>query len=43
MKESDASDTVVLITMKNNVNSVDNAAKFSKFMKCVHLQRTDNE
>ena len=41
MKESNASDTAVLITMKNNVNSTDDAARFSKFMKCVHSQRTD--
>ncbi len=43
MKESNASDTAVLITMKNNVNSTDDAARFSKFMKCVHSQRTDDE
>ena len=35
--------TAVLITMKNNVNSTDDAARFSKFMKCVHSQRIDDE
>ncbi len=43
MKENDANDTAVLITTKNNVNSANNAAKSSKFMKCVHSQRTDDE
>jgi len=43
MKESDANDTAVLITTKNNVNSADDAAKSNKFMKCVHLQQTDDE
>ncbi len=43
MKESDASDTAVLITTKNNVNSADDAARSNRFMKCVHSQRTDNE
>ncbi len=43
MKESDANDTAVLITTKNNVNSADDAARFSRFMKCVHSQRTDDE
>ena len=43
MKESDANNTAVLITTKNNVNSADDAAKSNKFMKCVHLQRTDDE
>jgi len=43
MKESNANDTAVLITTKNNVNSIDDAAKFSKFIKCVHLQQTDDE
>jgi len=43
MKESDASDTAVLITTKNNVNSADDAARSSKFMKCVHSQQTDDE
>jgi hypothetical protein len=43
MKESNASDTAVLITTKNNVNSADNAMRFDKFVKCVHLQQTDDE
>ncbi len=43
MKENDANDTAVLITTKNNVNTANNAAKSSKFMKCVHSQRTDDE
>ncbi len=43
MKENDANDTAVLITTKNNVNSANDAAKSSKFMKCVHSQRTDDE
>jgi len=43
MKESDANDTAVLITTKNNVNSANNAARSSRFMKCVHSQRTDDE
>ncbi len=43
MKESNASDTAVLITTKNNVNSAYDAAKSSKFMKCVHSQRTDDK
>jgi len=41
MKESDANDTAVLNTTKNNVDSADNAAKSEKFVKSVHLQRTD--
>jgi len=41
MKESDANDTVVLNTTKNNVDSTDNVAKSDKFVKSVHLQRTD--
>jgi hypothetical protein len=43
MKESNASDTTVLITTKNNVNLIDNAAKSDKFVKCVHSQQTDDE
>jgi len=41
MKESDANDTAVLSKMKNNVDSANNAAKSDKFVKSVHLQRTD--
>jgi len=41
MKENDANDTAVLSTTKNNVDSADNAAKSDRFVKSVHLQRTD--
>jgi hypothetical protein len=43
MKENNASDTAVLITTKNNINSVDIATRFNKFVKYVHSQRTDDE
>jgi hypothetical protein len=43
MKENNASDTTVLITTKNNINSADIAAKSDKFVKYVHLQQTDDE
>ncbi len=41
MKENDANNTAVLSTMKNNVNSADNAARSDKFVKSVHSQRID--
>ena len=41
MKESDANDTAVLNTTKNNIDSTNNAAKSDKFVKSVHSQRTD--
>ncbi len=40
-KKSDTNDTAVLSTTKNNIDSADNAAKFDKFVKSVHSQRTD--
>jgi hypothetical protein len=43
MKKSNADDTAVLITIKNNINSADIAAKSDKFVKCVHSQQTDDE
>jgi len=41
MKESNVNDTAVLNTTKNNVDSTDNAARSDRFVKSVHLQRTD--
>ena len=41
MKESDANDTAVLSTTKNNVDSANNAARFDKFVKSIHSQRTN--
>jgi len=41
MKESDANNTAVLSTMKNNVDSANNAAKSDKFVKSVYSQRID--
>jgi len=41
MKESDANDTAVLSTTKNNINLTNNATRFDKFVKSVHSQRTD--
>jgi len=43
MKKNNASDTAVLITTKNNVNSTDIAARSDKFVKYIHLQQTDDE
>jgi hypothetical protein len=43
IKESNASDTAVLITTKNKINSTDIAARSDKFVKYVHSQRTDDE
>jgi hypothetical protein len=43
MKENDVNDTAVLITTKNNINSTDIAARFDKFVKCIHSQQTDDE
>jgi hypothetical protein len=43
MKESNSSDTAVLITTKNKINSADIAMKSDKFVKCIHSQQTDDE
>jgi hypothetical protein len=43
MKKSNANDTAVLITTKNNINLTDIAAKSDKFVKYVHSQQIDDE